>query len=380
MADTSETSALFLGLMSGTSMDGVDAALVRFGDHSCKVLATHQQSYPESLRTDLRKAIQHPETLDVDTIGSLDQRVAESFSSAANALIAESGIDSDQIEAIGSHGQTLRHRPDADRPFTLQIGDANKIAAETGLDTVADFRRRDLALGGEGAPLAPAFHQWLFAKRHSGSVVLNIGGIANISVLADSADDVIGFDTGPGNTLLDAWINEKQSKSFDESGAWAASGDIIQALLQAMLGDAYLAESAPKSTGLEYFNLHWLHRKIDECGLNGSAGDTDIQATLAEFTAISIADAIHRSAPAASTVMVCGGGIHNDHLMSRLAAKLPEISVLSTGAFGLDPEWVEAAAFAWLAMRTIGRQTGNLPSVTGARSHAVLGCVYFGTR
>ena len=379
MANSSDTSAFYVGLMSGTSMDGVDAALVRFGDRRCDILNTHKQSYPASLRTELREAVQNPEMFTVDTLGSLDQWVAECFSSAALAVIADSNVDKTHIKAIGSHGQTVRHQPHADRPFTLQIGDPNKIATQTGLTTVADFRRRDLALGGEGAPLAPAFHQWLFAERDSHCVVLNIGGIANITVLADKADATIGFDTGPGNTLLDAWINENQSKAYDDGGAWADSGSVIQPLLQTMLDDPYLAAAPPKSTGFEYFNLRWLHRVIEHCGLSTPPEANDIQATLAEFTARSVAGAIRQHAPGAASVMACGGGVHNQYLMSRLAENMKGISVTSTAAFGLDPDWVEAAAFAWLAMRTIHQRPGNLPSVTGAAHRAVLGSVFFGT-
>jgi len=366
--------------MSGTSMDGVDAALVRFGEHSCEILATHKQAYPESLRADLKAATQNPETFTVDTFGTLDQMVAEHFTTAALTVIDHSNVDPALIVAIGSHGQTVRHQPHAEHPFTLQIGDPNRIAATTGLATVADFRRRDLAVGGEGAPLAPAFHQWLFARSHSNCVVLNIGGIANVTLLADNEDAVIGFDTGPGNTLLDIWISEKRSSTFDDRGAWAASGNVIQALLHTLLEDPYLALPPPKSTGFEYFNKRWLDDAIQKSGLTATAGDNDIQATLAEFTAKSIADAITRHAPDASAVMVCGGGIHNDHLMNRLGENLQGASVSSSADFGLDPDWVEAATFAWLAMRTMQQQTGNLPSVTGATSKAVLGCVHFGTR
>lgn len=365
--------------MSGTSMDGVDAALVRFGEHSCEILATHKQAYPESLRADLKAATQNPETFTVDTFGALDQMVAEHFSSAALAVIDHSNIDPARIEAIGSHGQTVRHLPHAEHPFTLQIGDPNRIAATTGLATVADFRRRDLAVGGEGAPLAPAFHQWLFARSHRNCVVLNIGGIANVTLLADNEDEVIGFDTGPGNTLLDIWISEKRSSAFDDRGAWAASGNVIQALLLTLLEDPYLALPPPKSTGFEYFNLRWLNDAIQKSGLTATAGDNDIQATLVEFTVRGIADAIKHHAPDTSAVMVCGGGVHNDYLMSRLSENLAGAAVSSTADFGLDADWVEAAAFAWLAMRTMQQQTGNLPSVTGATSKAILGCLHFGT-
>ena len=376
-ADNPET--LFAGLMSGTSMDGIDAALVRFGNRSCEVLATHSEDYPASLRSNLIDASRNPGELTVDTLGTLDHWVGECFSSAALALISSSGIDKKRINAIGSHGQTIRHQPRADRPFTLQIGDPNIIAAKTGITTVADFRRLDLALGGEGAPLATAFHQWLFADRQQHRVVLNIGGIANLTVLAAGDSPTTGFDTGPGNTLLDAWINECKTENFDESGAWAESGNVSQELLQQMLSDPYLAATPPKSTGFEYFDLRWVQNTIVQCGLSESPKENDIQATLAEFTARSIAEAIHRHAPQTTEVLACGGGVHNKFLMTRLSENIRGATLSSTADSGLDPDWMEAAAFAWLAMRTVQHLPGNLPSVTGASDSAVLGGVFFGT-
>jgi anhydro-N-acetylmuramic acid kinase len=376
---STETDTYYIGLMSGTSMDGVDAALVRFGDHHCDIISTHRGPYPVSLRADLRRAAHNPETCTVDSLGSMDHWVADCFCRAALTVAANSKVDKALINAIGSHGQTIRHQPHAARPFTLQIGDPNRIAATTGITTVADFRRRDIALGGEGAPLAPAFHQWLFADSDSSCVVLNIGGIANVTVLADQPDATTGFDTGPGNTLLDAWINEHQSKAYDDGGAWADSGEVIQPLLQTMLADPYLSAAPPKSTGFEYFNLPWLRQTIAQCSFRTPPQGNDIQATLAEFTAQSIAQAIRKHAPRAPNVMVCGGGVHNQDLMSRIAKNMRGVSVSSTEAFGLDPDWVEAAAFAWLAMRTIHRRPGNLPSVTGATHPTVLGGLFFGT-
>jgi anhydro-N-acetylmuramic acid kinase len=376
---SADTDRYYIGLMSGTSMDGIDAALVRFGDHRCDIVGTHRQPYPELLRADLRRAVHNPETFTVDSLGSMDNWVAECFGSAALTVAADSKIEKELVNAIGSHGQTIRHQPHAERPFTLQIGDPNRIAATTGITTVADFRRRDIALGGEGAPLAPAFHQWLFAESNSHCVVLNIGGIANVTVLADQPDATIGFDTGPGNTLLDAWINEHQSKAYDDGGVWADSGEVIQPLLQTMLADPFLSAAPPKSTGFEYFNLRWLQQALEQCRFQTPPQGNDIQATLAEFTARSIALAIRKHAPRASNVLVCGGGVHNQDLMSRMAKNMHGVSVSSTEAFGLDPDWVEAAAFAWLAMRTIHRLPGNLPSVTGAAHPAVLGGLFFGT-
>jgi anhydro-N-acetylmuramic acid kinase len=370
---------LLVGLMSGTSMDGIDAALVRFGSRSCEVLATHSEDYPVSLRSKLIDASRNPGELTVDTLGTLDNWVGECFASAALAVISGSGIDKKRIDAIGSHGQTMRHQPRADRPFTLQIGDPNLIAAKTGITTVADFRRRDLALGGEGAPLAPAFHQWLFADRQLDRAVLNIGGIANLTVLSAGDSATTGFDTGPGNTLLDAWINECKSENFDKSGAWAETGNVSQELLQQMLSDPYLAAPPPKSTGFEYFDLRWIHNAIDQCGLSESPAANDIQASLAEFTASSIAEAMNRHAPQTTQVLACGGGVHNKYLMARLSENIQGATLSSTAEYGMDPDWMEAAAFAWLAMRTLQHLPGNLPSVTGASDEAILGGVFFGT-
>lgn len=379
MANPADSNALYIGLMSGTSIDGVDAALVRFGDRQCDVVCTHKHSYPDLLRSELLDATRNPADFSVDKLGSLDHQVAECFAAAVDALVENSGFDKDEITAIGSHGQTVRHQPKAEWPFTLQLGDPNRIAARTGITTVADFRRRDVALGGEGAPLAPAFHQWLFAGDDNNAVVLNIGGIANVTILAGESDATVGFDTGPGNTLLDAWIGEHQSKEFDDDGAWAASGNTIDVLLETLLDDPYLSAPPPKSTGVEYFNVISLRRAIDASSLRTAAAANDVQATLVEFTARSATDAIRAHAPDASRVVVCGGGVHNSYLMSRIEAHMRNVPVLSTNSYRIDPDWVEAAAFAWLAMRTMGQCNGNLPSVTGASAAAVLGGIFFGT-
>lgn len=356
-------------------MDGIDAAMVKFGDHQCDVLATLDSPYPDELRDALIVATQCPAECTVDTIGKLDQWVGECFRDAAIALLDQQGVAAASINAIGSHGQTLRHQPHAARPFTLQIGDANIIAAGTGITTVADFRRRDLALGGEGAPLAPAFHQWLFADAGSNRAVLNIGGIANVTLLLAGSSSVLGFDTGPGNTLLDAWCRQSLNKSYDEGGAWAASGEISQPLLDEMLADRYFKLSPPKSTGFEYFNSTWLQNRLATGGEDVPAPQ-DVQATLAELSAHSIATSVLEHAPAVEQVLVCGGGVHNNDLMQRLQRHLPGASVESTEAFGLHPDWVEAAAFAWLAKRRLDEKPGNLPAVTGATQAAVLGSIF----
>ena len=378
MPEPAEDDALFIGLMSGTSMDGIDAALVRFGQRRCDVLATRAERYPDELAEQLRDASRNPAECTVDRIGQLDRWVGECFASATLELLAGSGTRAAAVTAIGSHGQTLRHQPRAARPFTLQIGDPNVIALNTGITTVADFRRRDVACGGEGAPLAPAFHQWLFADADRNRAVLNIGGIANVTMLGKGGAPVVGFDTGPGNTLLDAWIRHQRGRAFDEAGAWAAEGAVTEALLGSMLDDPYFAEAPPKSTGFEYFNGSWLRARIAALGTEPIAA-ADVQATLAELSARTMATAILDVAPDIDEVLVCGGGIHNTDLMARLEGYLSGVAVTSTETFGLHPDWVEAAAFAWLALRRLENLPGNLPEVTGASAAQVLGGIFSGT-
>jgi anhydro-N-acetylmuramic acid kinase len=365
--------SLYIGLMSGTSMDGIDAALIEFGNRRCQVIATISREYPDELRAALITATREPERCTVDAIGRLDNWVGELFRDAALELVSESGADGSRIVAIGSHGQTLRHQPRIDRPYTLQIGDPNIIAAGTGITTVADFRRRDVALGGEGAPLLPLFHHWLFSDQKLNRVVLNIGGIANITILPAGSDDVTGFDTGPGNTLLDAWIQACKGEKFDASGSWSRSGRISSELLGLLLRDPYFALPPPKSTGFEYFNLIWLRQALADLG---DIDDADVQATLCALTARNIADAIERFAPDTDELLICGGGIENTELIRWIGAALPAVAAHATTEFGLEPDWVEAAAFAWLAKRCIDREPGNLPRVTGASKSAILGGIY----
>ena len=293
---------------------------------------------------------------------------------AVLGLLDDNDVDTDKISAIGSHGQTLRHQPRAARPFTMQIGDANIIAAGTGIATVADFRRRDMAVGGEGAPLAPAFHHWLFSKNAKDRAVLNIGGIANVTMISARSDKTIGFDTGPGNTLLDGWMRKCRDLPFDDDGKWSAGGQVNEPLLIKLLDDPYFALPPPKSTGFEYFNASWLSGKLSASEL--TIPEQDVQATLAELSARTIALAILDHAPGVEEVLVCGGGIHNSDLIDRLSGYLSGSSVSSTEKYGLHPDWVEAAAFAWLAKRCLEKETGNLPSVTGADRAVVLGAIY----
>jgi len=360
----------YIGLISGTSMDGIDAALVGFGDRTLDVRAARTFAYPPALRDALIAAMREPQSCTIDTLGTLDCWTGECFRDAALALLKDAGADAAEVRAIGSHGQTVRHRPDAPHPFSLQIGNADVIAKGTGITCVADFRSADIALGGQGAPLVPPFHDWLLRSTRHERCVVNIGGIANLTILAADGSDVRGFDTGPGNTLLDAWTRCHRAAAFDADGRWAASGDCDDALLERMLADPYFAAAAPKSTGFEYFNEAWLQARI------GAQAAADIQATLCELTARSIAAAVAAHAPATAELLACGGGVHNGHLMARLSANLPGVRVASTAEFGLDPDRVEACAFAWLAMRTLAGRPGNAPAVTGARRAAVLGAVH----
>ena len=364
-------SGYYIGLMSGTSMDGIDAVVASFGDRHIDIHASLNRQYPAQLRDDLAKAATTPTDSPIDNIGELDAAVGECFRDAALAVIEASSIDASNIVAIGSHGQTVRHQPDAIAPYSLQIGNPGTIAGGTSVTTVADFRSADIAVGGQGAPLVPPFHDWLFGGTGTPRAILNIGGIANLTLLGAHGEAVMGFDTGPGNTLLDRWIQLQRNEAFDRDGAWAAEGRVIEDLLEKFLAYAYFAKQPPKSTGIEEFNLAWLtiHDALDY-------GAADVQASLSELTARTIAGDIRRFAPATEEVFVCGGGAHNIDLLARLSQHLPEIRIDSTAEAGLHPDWVEAAAFAWLAMKTMNGETGNLPSVTGASREVVLGTIH----
>ncbi len=361
----------YVGLMSGTSMDGIDAVLASFGDASVNIHAVHSEPYPQELQNALFAAIREPLDVALDPSGELDQKVGEAFLRAAHAVIERSGVPGQEVAAIGSHGQTLRHQPNAVEPFSLQVGNASIIAAGTDTTTISNFRAADIAVGGQGAPLVPPFHQWLFGSSDSNRVIANIGGIANITVLPADGDRVIGFDTGPGNGLMDAWISRHLAKSFDNEGAWAASATVDQSLLGCFRDDPYFSLRPPKSTGFEYFNPGWLQEFPTD-----DADAADVQATLCELSAATIAAAIAEHAGDTQEVFVCGGGVHNCELMRRLRDHLPDVSVTSTRGAGLDPDWVEAVAFAWLAMRSLHGQSGNLPSVTGATHKVVLGDIH----
>ena len=361
---------LFIGLMSGTSVDGIDAALVSFSPHP-RLLFARTYPLPEALARQVLLISQSQASISLDNLGELDTRMGKALGEAVQALLQESGVRAEAIRAVGSHGQTLRHRPFGDAPFTMQMGDGNVIAELTGIATVADFRRRDVAAGGQGAPLVPAFHA---ATLHAGDedrAVLNIGGIANLTLLP-AAGSVRGFDTGPGNCLMDAWCLRHRGERFDSAGAFAASGAASDDLLRRLLAEPWLAFPPPKSTGRDHFHAQWLDDTL--AGLDLSP--EDVQATLNRFTAQTVADALFRQMPGCARLLACGGGVHNPVLMANLADALPGVVVESTGSHGLDPDFVEAMAFAWLARETLASRPGNLAAVTGARGPRVLGCIY----
>lgn len=362
----------YIGLMSGTSMDGIDAVLVDFANTQPQLIAQHSIPLPKQVLSGLHRLCA-PSQDEINTLGQLDRQMGECFAQAVNELLVKANVAHQQIIAIGSHGQTVRHMPNLNHGFTLQIGDANTIAVNTNIDVIADFRRKDIALGGQGAPLVPAFHQAVFNATHIDRIILNIGGIANITYLPqDKTADVIGFDTGPGNTLMDAWMRQTMQQSYDKDGALAASGHTDDQLLRQMLLHPYFSEAFPKSTGRELFNRVWFEQQLSEYT---QLSDADIQSTLLDFTCHSIANDIKKLSNEAE-VYVCGGGAFNSELMRRLAELLPQHKLANTAKLGVSPQWVEAMAFAWLAMRFTTRQTANLPAVTGASRAAILGALY----
>ncbi|MBK8161726.1 MAG: anhydro-N-acetylmuramic acid kinase [Gammaproteobacteria bacterium] len=366
-------SDLYIGLMSGTSMNAIDAALVDLHGHP-QLLHTASHPYAPALRQRLKELCEgtHDE---LKKFAQLDAELGHLFAEAALAVLKQAGIRPGEVVAIGSHGQTVRHYPAHEPKSSLQIADPNIIATVTGITTVADFRRRDMSVGGQGAPLVPAFHNLLFRQRGRDRVVLNIGGIANLTILpADARAAVTGFDTGPGNVLMDQWTARHLRLPMDRDGCWAASGRIDERLLERLLDDRYFAAPPPKSTGTDYFNLHWLDKALKRH--TGRMIKKNVQTTLCEVTAASIVRAVHEHAPATREILVCGGGAHNLALMFRLQALLGDIQLRSTEDYGLPPDWIEAMAFAWLAHETLAGQAGNLTSVTGAAKPVLLGGIY----
>lgn len=368
-----ESRHLYLGTISGTSVDGLDLALLEIGQN-IRFVAAVTWPIPDQLRRRLL-ALGQEENDNLDELGSADVALGCFIAEAALAFLESEGVVPGEVRALGSHGQTVRHRPDQEHPFTWQIGDPNLIAELTGITTVADFRRRDMAAGGQGAPLVPRFHEALFRQANESMAILNVGGISNLSLLpADHDADIVGFDCGPGNALLDSWCQQHLGHSFDKDGAWAASGTVIESLLETLLADPYLGRPPPKSTGREHYNLRWL-----DDHLTGSAKPEDVQRTLLEFTARSLSEALINWGDYCERLVVCGGGRLNAMLLARLR-ELSAVTVETSEDRGYDGDAIEAAAFAWLAHCRLEMTTGSAGSVTGAQGDRVLGAVYPGTR
>ncbi|MFQ1049277.1 anhydro-N-acetylmuramic acid kinase [Avibacterium paragallinarum] len=369
-------SQYYLGVMSGTSLDGVDLALMDFSLQPAQLVATDFVPMPQNLRENFTALI-HSGQGTLQQIGELDQQLGLLYADSINQFLAKHSLSSTQIQAVGCHGQTIWHAPQGQFPFTWQIGDANVIAAKTGITTIADFRRKDMAYGGQGAPLVPAFHQGIFADPTRITVVLNIGGISNISVLVPN-QPVIGYDTGVGNALMDSWITKHQGKPYDKNGEWAKTGQSNAALLQALLADPYFSLPAPKSTGRERFNLAWLEKILAKQTALFPLAPQDVQATLAEFTAQCSARELAGFAQSdlPRLLLICGGGAKNLVIMAHLQRLLPEWQLATTTDYGLDADYLEAAAFAWLAYRRIENLPSNEPNVTGAGRAVSLGVIY----
>lgn len=365
---------LFAGIISGTSIDAVDCVLADFSTGAGQLLASHREPYPPALKEKIL-ALCRGHNISLSELGETDVSVGRLFAQAINKLLAENDLTARQVTAIGSHGQTIFHQPQGHNRFSMQIGDPNTIAELTDITTVADFRRRDMAAGGQGAPLAPLYHQAAFFHPSQRRVVLNLGGIANISLLADPLNSVLkGFDTGPANVLMDTWIHRHQDKSYDDNGRWAASGKPDQDLLALMLEEPYFSMPAPKSTGRELFNAAWLDRHLaDFTGL----APVDVQATLLALTVQTVKGSIRQAAPDCESVIVCGGGAHNQHLLHKLGESLHPCKVRSSAEFGLAPDWVEAMTFAWMAEQTLRQQPIDSMGITGAAHPCMLGGIYF---
>ncbi len=367
---------LYIGLMTGTSVDAIDIALCSFADKRPNLIDAHNHALQPHTKKSIRSLFQ-PGNNEIDSLGKLDIQLATEYADAVRGILNSNALDHRQITAIGCHGQTIRHRPTrnkGDRPFTLQIGDPNTLAARTGIQVVADFRRKDITLGGEGAPLAPGFHQYLAEGLSKPIGFLNIGGIANVTVMHEDRREVIGFDTGPGNALLDYWAKKHLGKDFDEYGEWASRGTISQSLLAELLSHSFFKSPPPKSTGKEEFTPAWLEASISSINSTALAPE-DVQSTLTELTAITITDQLRIYSPL-NKLYLCGGGVHNEFLIQQISDKLPDTAIFSTESLGIHPDWVEACAFAWLAKKRIHGEPGNIPSVTGAEHAAVLGGVW----
>lgn len=366
--------AYFIGLMSGTSLDGVDIALVDVSTQSSRLIAAETYAFDPALRDKLQKLI-NQKVCSLTQLGQTNIELGLFMAQLVNDFLAKQNSSSQQIIAIGNHGQTIYHAPNVSFPFSLQIGDCNSIAELTKITTVGDFRQRDMVMKGQGAPLVPAFHAAQFQHKVESRAIINIGGIANITYLpANNHQDILGFDTGPGNTLLNSWIERHQQCAYDANGEWAASGYCDDELLHQLLKDSYFRQNIPKSTGREYFNLNWLDKQLGKT--HRYISDTDVQATLLHLTAHTIANALKTYCSDIETCYICGGGAHNPVLMNLLQSLMADVNITTTEALGIAPDWVEATAFAWLAYKTLHQQTANVPSVTGAKKAVILGAIY----
>jgi len=357
----------YIGIMSGTSLDGVDVVLCEIDSKTCTLISSLEYPMPLELKSDILTMIESKTTLEL--VGQIDHRLGILFTQAVGALLIRENIDVSSITAIGSHGQTLWHEPNGVYPFSMQLGDANIITAKTGIPVVSDFRRKDVALGGQGAPFAPAFHEFIFSNIKASIAVVNIGGMANITVMGEK---LIGYDTGCGNVLLDMWINKHQNESYDKDGAWAKSGEVDYTLLDAMMADAYFSLDYPKSTGREKFNEAWLDAMLTRRGSSVCSliVEQDVQRTLLELTALSISNEVLKFNT--DLALLCGGGAKNSFLVERIKALMPNVEV----AIAQNADEIEAMTFAWLAYKRIHKEVVNLKDVTGASDNAILGCVY----
>lgn len=376
MKRSADISQIYIGVMSGTSLDGIDCVAIDFSDEYPTVLGQHSSAFPDQLKAALG-ALCQPGENEIERLGTADIELGQLIAENCLALTKKLHLSSKQICAIGSHGQTIRHRPNQKNPFSMQIGNANIIADLTGITTITDFRMADIASGGQGAPLVPAFHQSVFAHDTRYRAIINFGGISNISLLSPQSlepKQTRGYDIGPANTLMDQWIQQHRNKPYDQNGDWARSGKLIPELLETLLRHEFFAKEGPKSTGRELFNLNWLNSLIEK-----TYPSEDIQRTLLELTAVSVKNCVEKEVAKQAfdeTLYLCGGGAFNDFLLTRLRTLLPSFKIEKTDAIGLPCQQVEATAFAWLAKETLAGRPGNQPLVTGATRPKVLGAIY----
>lgn len=360
-------SELYIGVMSGTSLDGIDCVLIQASDYDYRQLADHFTPYDQPLK-DALLTLHRPDENELHLACLLSNRLARSYADAVLALLSKTTTHPSEIRAIGCHGQTIRHRPEFG--YTIQLNNAALLAELTGISVVSDFRSRDIAAGGQGAPLVPAFHDRVLRSPDTSRVIVNVGGISNLTVLSTNAP-VIGFDCGPGNLLMDAWIFKHRGMAYDRDGSWAATGTPLQPLLKKLLSESYFNSPPPKSCGRDLFNLEWL-----EAHLDGAEHPEDVQATLLTLSAHCIADSIAQHAPDTLEIWLCGGGAHNSGLKRQLAERLPDCTIGITDDLGIGADWVEAFAFAWLAEQALHGRPANLPAVTGASHPCILGAIY----